>query len=300
MTLRTVSKVLTRPPAHWVGDGFRVYPVFANKAFTEELSPLLMFDYAAPKEFPAHQEKPRGVGQHPHRGFETVTIAFQGEVEHHDSTGKSGIIHPGDVQWMTAGRGIIHQEYHSKEFTATGGTFEMCQLWVNLPKNKKMTKPGYQAISAKDIPTVPLPLGATEEATASARIVAGELGGTKGPAKTHSPVQLWDLKLSSKTPVDVPFPAEHNCIVFARSGSVKILGNDDKELKTLNPQDVAIMALDGSNTLRLQSNKGDSSVLILGGEPLNEPIAAQGPFVMNTRQELQQAMSDYHSGKMGR
>lgn len=260
---------------------------------------MLMFDYAAPKTFPPRpDERPLGVGQHPHRGFETVTIAFQGEVEHHDSTGKSGVIHPGDVQWMTAGRGIVHQEYHSQDFTETGGTFEMCQLWVNLPKKHKMVKPRYQAIKSKQIPTVTLTDDSTDESAAKpeARLIAGELLDVKGPAKTYSPVNLWDVSLpNKKTTVEIPYPADHACIVFVRRGTVIVDG------KKLNPQDVAIMKTDGeSPTLKIDVLQSDSSVLIMGGEPIDEPIASMGPMVMNTQEELRQAFSDYRAGKFER
>ena len=288
-----------------MGDGFRVYPVFSNLAFTNELSPLLMFDYAEPKKFPAKVGPPLGVGRHPHRGFQTVTIAFQGEVEHHDSTGKSGVIKEGDVQWMNAGRGIVHQEYHSKEFTKTGGTFEMCQLWVNLPKKHKMSKPGYQGITKDKIPEVNLPLGASsdKDVLGTARVIAGELADTNGAAQTFSPVQVWDVNLPhAGAEIDLPFPANHNCIVFVRRGSVELLSqkNDKDVSQPLNPQEVAIMHVDGGDTVRVRVLEPDSSVLILGGEPLEEPIAAQGPFVMNTQEELYQAMSDYRMGKFGR
>lgn len=266
---------------------------------------VLMFDYAAPKKFNAKVGQPRGVGQHPHRGFETVTIAFDGEVEHHDSTGKSGIIGPGDVQWMTAGRGIIHQEYHSKKFTREGGMFSMCQLWVNLPKKHKMAKPGYQGITNEKIPVVNLPLNAEEgtQLVGTARIIAGELGATKGAAKTFSPVQMWDVILPhAGAEVDFPFEADHTCIVFVRRGSVEVLSGEGDDLKAskLGPQDVALMRTDGSSLLKIRVAEPDSSVLIMGGEPLNEPIAARGPFVMNTQDQLRQAMVDYSSGKMGR
>jgi len=296
--LRSVKRVLPAPSPHWVGNGFHVYPVFADLAFTKELSPLLMFDYAAPKQFPPSNKAPLGVGKHPHRGFETVTIAFQGEVEHKDSTGKSGVIHPGDVQWMTAGRGIIHQEFHSTEFTKNGGTFEMAQLWVNLPKKDKMSKPRYQPISSSKIPVVNLPLN-SEDVKGTARIIAGEIGDTHGAAKTFSPVQMWDIGLPhAGDEIELPFPADHNCIVFVRRGGVEVL-SDEKSSK-LGPQDVAVMHNDGGNTLKLRVVKPDSSVVIMGGEPIDEPVAAQGPFVMNTYEEISQAMLDYRSGKMGR
>jgi quercetin 2,3-dioxygenase len=318
ITLRSVQKVLPRPNAHWVGDGFRVYPVFSNLAFTNEVSPLLMFDYAEPRHFPPQStkttnptttttgNKPLGVGQHPHRGFETVTIAFQGEVEHHDNAGNSGIIYPGDVQWMTAGRGIIHEEYHSQNFTKTGGTFEMCQLWVNLPKKDKMTKPTYQGITNEQIPIVNLPLPSTDSTTTdeateilgTARIIAGELGETTGAAKTFSPVQVWDVSTPTKDSIiDIPYPPNQRCMIFVRRGSVEVM-NDGKSGKILQAQEVGILRQDNSsNTIRIRVVESNSSILILGGEPLDEPIAAQGPFVMNTQDEIHQAMSDYRSGK---
>jgi redox-sensitive bicupin YhaK (pirin superfamily) len=248
-----------------------------------------MFDYAAPKPFEPSQKAPLGVGKHPHRGFETVTIAFQGEVQHHDSNGGNGVIEAGDVQWMTAGRGIIHQEYHSKEFTKTGGTFEMCQLWVNLPKQHKMVKPRYQGIKNEKIPVVELDDGV------KARIIAGTLKDTKGPAKTFTPVNLWGVTLPTKgIDVEIPYPSDHSCIVFVRRGKVSVDG------KELSPQDVVLMHMDGSDRLKLKVNQDDASVLIMGGEPIDEEIAARGPFVMNTQTELQQAILDYQSGRMGR
>ncbi len=294
---------MERPSKHWVGDGFSVYPVFADLAFKQDLSPLLMFDYGAPQHFPSKVGKPRGVGMHPHRGFETVTIAFQGEVEHGDNKGNSDVIGPGDVQWMTAGRGIIHEEYHSKNFTRNGGTIEMCQLWVNLPKKHKMTKPRYQAITKDKIPSVDLPLGPREEGVESlgtVRLIAGELDNVKGAAMTFSPVEMWDVILPhAGAEVDIPFPADHNCIVFVRRGKVEILSGDEGKGKksVLGPQDVAVMHLDGSDVLRIRVQEADTSLLVMGGEPLNEPIAAQGPFVMNTQDELRQAMVDYRNGR---
>lgn len=285
---RSVQRILPRPPQHWVGDAFHVYPVFANLAFTSTLSPMLMFDYGAPKTFPPSTGKSRGVGQHPHRGFETVTVAFQGEVEHHDSNGGHGVIYPGDVQWMTAGRGIIHEEYLSKEFTSQGGTLEMCQLWVNLPKKDKMTKPRYQAIESKTIPVVDLGNDMT------ARIIAGELNGIKGPAMTFTPIQLWDITCPTKGTLRLDYPPGHTAIVFMRRGSAEI-GD-----QLVNPQDVALLKMDGSSTIEIKIQQKNTSILIMGGEPIDEPIANRGPFVMNTQDELRQAMVDYSSGKMGR
>ena len=295
---------MQKPSRHWVGNGFHVIPVFAQLAFTKELSPWLMFDYAAPKEFAPTTEK-RGVGWHPHRGFETITIAFQGEVEHSDSTNNQGVIGPGDVQWMTAGRGIVHQEFHSTNFARSGGTFEMAQLWLNLPAKHKMERPRYQPILFDGIPTVTLepapPAEGEPECEAgeggSARIIAGELHGVRGPAASFSPVNLWELHLpSADTWVVVPVPDGHNCILFVRRGSLKVGGVDDE--KVMFTQDTATMDRRGG-LLRVSAAEPDTRLLVLGGEPIDEPIKQQGPFVMNTAAELVQANEDFRSGKFG-
>lgn len=289
-SLRAIRRILPQQRPHWVGDGFNVFPVFADLAFTDELSPFLMFDYAAPQKFAPSPNKPRGVGQHPHRGFETVTIAFQGEVEHQDSTGNQDVIGPGDIQWMTAGRGIIHEEYHSNQFSKDGGDFEMCQLWVNLPKKHKMTPPAYQPILNKNVPSVTI-------GDAIARIMAGELQGVRGPASTFSPVELWDVNIpKANSVIDLPFEEDHNCIVFVRQGGIEILQEGSSQ--KVGPQAVALMERSGA-IVRIKAIKDDTSILILGGEPLNEPIAARGPFVMNTWEEIQQANVDFQSGRMG-
>ena len=267
-----------------------------------------MFDYAPPQHFPpiGPGQHPRGVGRHPHRGFETVTVAFQGEVEHADSVGNKDIIRAGDVQWMTAGRGIIHQEYHGQEFSERGGVFEMCQLWVNLPKEKKMSKPGYQAILKKDIPSVEIFAAETGEEQCAdnsdsigrVRVIAGSFQGAIGPASTFSPVELWDVLLSkSNSLADLPFPEEYSCIVFVRHGEITILGENDTEYK-VGPQSVALTERKGG-VLRVKAGDDDTSLLIMGGLPLNEPIAARGPFVMNTWDEITQANRDYQSGNFG-
>lgn len=311
--LRTIEHILPKTTPHWVGDGFHVYPVFSDSAFTKTVSPLLMFDYAAPKAFKPSTRGLRGVGQHPHRGFETVTIAFQGEVEHHDNHGGHGIIRAGDVQWMTAGKGIVHQEYHSKEFSANGGTFEMAQLWVNLPKKHKMVKPRYQELINAKIPVIDLDGDENDNGAATgatARLIAGKLPTldddndgfiAKGPAKTYSPINLWDVSLPQQgSIVKVPYPIDHACMVFVRRGSVAIGG------KKLGPQQVAILdniedtatcTSSESSVIELEVLKKDSAVLIMGGEPIDEPIAHMGPFAMNTDAELRQAMMDYRMGK---
>mmetsp|Transcript_46947 Transcript_46947/g.92416 ORF Transcript_46947/g.92416 Transcript_46947/m.92416 type:complete len:308 (+) Transcript_46947:96-1019(+) len=302
---KTIKTILPRPHPHWVGDGFNVFPVFADKAFSKELSPFLMFDYAAPKHFAATTKR-LGVGQHPHRGFETVTLAFQGAVEHGDSVGNRGVIETGDVQWMTAARGIIHEEFHSTEFAKKGGLFEMCQLWVNLPSKHKMAAPRYQGIMAKDIPHAPLALS-SGEAKCSAdgkpaqadpndgfvRVISGNYHGVRGAADTYTPVDMWDIILNTagKT-FQFTTGDGFNVVVFVRAGKVEVEGSP------VGPQDVALMNLKGT-VINIKALEPNTKVLLLGGEPIDEPIAARGPFVMNTQQELKQAVIDYQTGKFG-
>ena len=304
VTLKAVKRVMPAPRPHWVGDGFHVFPVFSDLAFTEELSPWLMFDYAAPKKFDPTKKR-LGVGQHPHRGFATVTIAFQGGVEHSDSAGNSDVIGPGDIQWMTAGRGIIHEEYHATEFARTGGTFEMCQLWVNLPAKHKMMAPTYQPILTGQVPVVPLqPPPAIDGETCddkanlgSARVIAGEIDGTVGPAQTFSPIELWDVSLpAAGRPVMLRVPEGHNAVLFVRRGGI-IVGTPGAET-AVGPQGVALMHREGVG-IRLLATEPDTQLLVLGGQPLNEPIAARGPFVMNTHHEIAQANADFRAGRMG-
>jgi redox-sensitive bicupin YhaK (pirin superfamily) len=293
---KVVRKVIPAPRPHWVGNGFHVYPVFGELAFTEELSPWLMFDYAAPKTFEASNTR-RGVGQHPHRGFETITIAFQGEVEHGDSVGNRDVIGPGDVQWMTAARGIIHEEFHSDKFTAKGGVFEMCQLWLNLPAKHKMDPPRYQPILASQIPSVPLGDGDNSE-DGFVRVIAGEFKGVKGPAKTFTPVSLWNIEIAAlNKPFDLELGDGHNCVVFVRSGRASVGGAGAE--KDLGPAATALMHKQGTR-LCVTAKEADTKLLVLAGEPINEPIAAQGPFVMNTHEEIRQANIDFRSGRMGR
>jgi len=277
--VKGVRAVMPRPPKHWVGNGFNVYPVFAHLAFTKALSPWLMFDYASPKQFEPTKQR-RGVGQHPHRGFETVTVAFQGSVEHQDSTGNNDVIGPGDIQWMTAGRGIIHEEYHSTEFAKTGGVFEMCQLWVNLPKKYKMQPPRYQPILSGQVPVVQLKAqgdaaattgggaatageecataggvaggaGGGQAGVGSVRVIAGELHGVRGPAKIFSPIILWDAALTAQgAVVELPVPAGYNSVVFVRRGAVSV-GEAGAE-HHVGPQDVALLHLEG-DAIRLRA-----------------------------------------------
>ena len=294
MAPKVVRKVIPAPRPHWVGNGFHVFPVLGELAFTEEISPWLMFDYAAPRHFEPSKTR-RGVGQHPHRGFETITIAFEGEVEHGDSTGNQDVIGPGDVQWMTAARGIIHEEYHSDKFTKTGGTFEMCQLWLNLPAKNKMDPPRYQPILARNIPAVPITAGGDDGVV---RIIAGEFRGVKGPAVTFTAVELWnaEIKVTNKL-YEFELAEGRNCVVFVMRGRLRV-GDAGVETE-LGPASAALMSQEGT-MLRLVASEPNTRLLILAGQPLNEPIAAQGPFVMNTLDEIRQAHADYQSGHMGR
>jgi redox-sensitive bicupin YhaK (pirin superfamily) len=260
--------------------------MFSYDNLAAHLSPFLMLDYAGPREFePA--TRPRGVGEHPHRGFETVTIVYDGEVSHRDSTGKGGTIGPGDVQWMTAGAGILHDEFHSEEFTRSGGRLEMVQLWVNLPARDKMADPGYQAIVDSDIPSVDLPDGA-----GSIRIIAGEHEGSKGPANTFTPMHVWDVRLNKGSEATFAMPAGWTTALVVLKGAVSVNGEKeagDAQLVILDPEgeDFSLAASD------------DSKLLLLAGEPLDEPIVGYGPFVMNSRDDIIQAINDFNSGKFG-
>ncbi len=271
--------------SHWVGDGFPVRSIFSYHDNPEEMSPFLLMDYAGPADFPPTERK-LGVGQHPHRGFETVTIVYEGGVSHRDSSGGGGTIGPGDVQWMTAASGLIHEEYHSREFAEKGGTFQMVQLWVNLPARDKLAAPGYQGITADRIPQVALP-----QQAGTARVIAGRLGDVTGPARTFTPMNVWDLHLTAGHRVSLDLPAGHTTALFVLSGAIRI-GD------TVQAAELAVMERDGT---RLEFDVADDAVLLLlNGEPLNEPVVGYGPFVMNSREEIVQAIDDFNSGRFGR
>ena len=273
--------------SHWVGDGFPVRSIFSYGDIAEEMSPFLLMDYAGPADFPPTSRK-LGVGQHPHRGFETVTIVYEGGVSHRDSSGGGGTIGPGDVQWMTAASGLIHEEFHSPDFAAKGGVFEMVQLWVNLPAKDKMAAPGYQGITADRIPALDLPGGA-----GTVRVIAGAFGDVAGPARTFSPMNVWDLRLQAGHRVAFELPAGQTTALFVLRGAIRF-----DEGHTARAAELAVLEREGS---RLEFDVAeDATVLLLNGQPLNEPIVGHGPFVMNTREEIVQAIQDFNSGRFGR
>jgi len=285
--MKKVLGIYSNPHGHWVGDGFPVRSLFDYQGLGKQLSPFLLLDYAGPAEFPP-ASRPRGVGPHPHRGFETVTIVYEGEVAHRDSTGQGGVIGPGDVQWMTAGAGILHEEFHSETFTRQGGRLHMVQLWVNLPAKDKMTPPGYQAVLDKDIARVPLEGGAGE-----VRVIAGTFGQTAGAARTFSPMQVLDLNLKAGHTVHLPVQQGWNTALVLLDGKVAVAGED-----AAGPAQLVVLSQEG-DVLALQA-RSDVKALLLSGQPLNEPIVGHGPFVMNTTQEIRQAIMDFNSGQFGR
>ena len=282
--LRCIQRSVDR---HWVGDGFPVRTLFAYPNLGSVLTPFLLFDYAGPMEFSPTSER-RGVGEHPHRGFETVTIVYAGEVEHHDSSGGGGTIGPGDVQWMTAASGLVHEEFHGRDFARRGGLFEMVQLWVNLPAKDKMVPPRYQSILSRQISTVNLPGGG-----GAVRVIAGELAGTKGPAETFTPIDVWDLRLRGGHRTDLALPDGYTTALAVLRGAVRVNGSE-----AVGTAEVGLF--DRAGTSIAIDCVEDATALLLFGAPIDEPIVGQGPFVMNTAAEIRRAIVDYQSGRMGR
>ncbi len=282
--MKTITTRHTNEQRHWVGDGFPVRSLISYHAQGSAISPFLLLDYAGPHVFePA--DTPRGVGTHPHRGFETVTIVYDGEVEHKDSAGNGGVIGPGDVQWMTAAGGVLHEEFHSKGFTRAGGPFRMVQLWVNLPAKDKMAAPGYQSIVDADIPVVELDGG-------KARIIAGTLGGKTGPARTFTPVNVWDVRLDHGADVTLDLPEGHTTLVVVLSGRVLVNGEDAASAEVLE--------LSRTGTSARFTAEAETTLLVLTGEPIDEPIVGYGPFVMNSEADIRTAIDDFNSGRFGR
>jgi hypothetical protein len=294
MTTRTAKTVLGtfRPGStHMVGDGFHVRNLFPSNALGEAISPFLLLDYAGPTQYgprDPEREGPRGVGEHPHRGFETVTIVHQGRVAHRDSAGNSGVIGPGDVQWMTAASGIVHEEFHDPEFTRQGGTLQMVQLWVNLPARHKMSKPKYQAITADMIPRIELANGA-----GGVRVVAGEHAGARGPASTFTPIDVWDVWLA-------PSAAWEFEVAPGRVAGVIVLEGAASANGSAEIRDAEMVLLDRAGERVAVRSAAETKLLFLAGEPLGEPVVQHSPFVMNTAAEIYAAIQDFQSGRMGR
>ncbi|MDM4771546.1 pirin family protein [Solimonas sp. SE-A11] len=284
--MKKILGVYSTPGRHWVGDGFPVRSLFSYQTHGEQLSPFLLLDYAGPAPFTATPHR-RGVGEHPHRGFETVTIVYQGELEHRDSTGAGGRIGPGDVQWMTAGSGILHEEFHSEDFARSGGTLEMVQLWVNLPAKDKMAAPGYQTLLDREIPAVEMPDGAGR-----LRVIAGEYGESRGPARTFSPMDVWDLRLNARGVVRLPVAAGRTLALVVLRGTVEINGAEVAREGRL-----VVLDREGADVMVEANN--EAALLLLSGEPLNEPIRGYGPFVMNTEAQIAEAIEDFNSGSFG-
>ena len=286
MTEKKLLRIHQSSSSHWVGNGFPVRSVFDYNGLGRELSPFLLLDYATPYPFPPGNEK-RGVGGHPHKGFETVTVAYQGELEHRDSSGGGGKIGAGDVQWMTAGNGIVHEEFHSTDFTRKGGTLQMVQLWVNLRAQDKSAKPGYQTLLKSQIPNVPLPQDA-----GLVRVIAGEYDGQKGPAKTFTPINLWDVNLRAGKSAELTLPTGHTTAFLVLSGTVTVNNG-----QTAGEGALAIFERAGDGiTVKAES---DAKLLVMDGTPIAEPIVGHGPFVMNSRAEIERAFQDFQLGRMG-
>ncbi len=282
---KSVQGIHSPPPQHWVGNGFPVRTLFDYNRYGARISPFLLLDHAGPVNFPASSEK-QGVGAHPHRGFETVTIVYEGEVSHRDTSGAGGTIGPDEVQWMTAASGLLHEEFHSDAFAQRGGKLEMVQLWVNLPARHKMDAPRYQSLTRQSIPSIALPNQA-----GALRVIAGDYEGHAGAAITHTPINVWDVRLQAQSSVDLALPEGHTLLVMVVRGMVSINGQSAYNGQWLHlSRDGTSLSIDAST---------NAVLLVLSGEPINEPIAGQGPFVMNTREELSQAYGDFYAGRFG-
>lgn len=287
MKIKEVQQILPPPAPHMVGDGFRVHNFFPSGYDMDQkrMSPFLMLDYNSKIDF-SPTENPRGVGVHPHRGFETVTISYHGKVAHHDSAGNSGVISEGDVQWMTAASGVLHKEYHEKEFSRAGGPFQMVQLWINLPAKDKMSKPGYQTLENKNIPKYVLP-----DNQGIVEVIAGEFKNVKGAAHTFTPLHMYNLKLKKGAEINFNIPSTYNTGLLVVDGSVSVNNQSAKV-------DHFVLFKNEGEEIQLKA-ENDVVLLLLSGEPINEPIAAYGPFVMNSKAELMEAYDDYNKGKFG-
>ena len=285
--MKKVVGVYRNQQMHWVGDGFPVKNLFSYDRLGQTISPFLLLDYAAPYHFDPTTAQ-HGVGSHPHRGFETVTIAYKGEVTHKDSHGGGGTIKTGDVQWMTAGSGLVHEEFHSSEFAEQGGLFEMVQLWVNLPASDKMTAPKYQAIEAIQIPVIKF-----DDEAGYLRVIAGEYAEQQGPANTFSPINVWDVVLKAGHQAHFHVPIDHTSLIVLLEGELLLNGTQQ-----VLDHSVVIFGKDGEAHVQVEAVQ-NAKFLVLTGKPLNEPIQGYGPFVMNNKDEIIQAFDDFNNGKFG-
>lgn len=286
--MRKVKNIYQENQAHWVGDGFLVQPLFSHMGEDRGTNPFLMLDYAAPQYYEPNSRTPRGVGQHPHKGFETVTIAYQGEVEHRDSSGGGGVIKAGDVQWMTAGAGIIHQEFHSEAFSRQGGMFEMVQLWVNLPRKDKNVPAHYQHLAKENIPVVEF-----ADNAGYARIIAGDFAGTQGAAKTYTKMNVWDMVINAGREVEIEIPESQSLSMVVLRGKATFNHNEQASAGQL----VNFERSAGKVTITAADE--ELKILLLAGEPIEEPVVGYGPFVMNSFEEIRQAVNDFNAGKFG-
>ena len=284
---RGINSIHSGAPVHWVGDGFRVKNYFpGGMNFGKRISPFLLLDYHPPHEY-TPTDSPRGVGVHPHKGFETVTLAFQGAIAHHDSHVGSGVIGPGEVQWMTAGSGVLHKEYHEEQFTKNGGTMQMFQLWVNLPAKYKSHAPRYQAITNEDMGRIPI-----GEKGSEIILIAGEKDSVKGPAETFTPIHLWRVILKAGDTFEASLPEDFNTAILVTEGSATA-----QDERAVSGNDFIMFNNDGTE-IRIEA-KEDSQFVVMSGEPIDEPVAHYGPFVMNTMNEIQEAIRDFQAGKFG-
>lgn len=285
--MRRIQNIYTNQRSHWVGNGFHVTPLFSHMGEARQTSPFLMFDYAAPMVFEPNQTRPLGVGEHPHRGFETVTIAYRGEVAHRDGSGAEGVIQPGDVQWMTAGNGTVHEEFHSEAFSRSGGEFEMAQIWVNLPRAFKRVPPRYQHLSNEAIPVVEIEGG-------SLRIIGGRYGEVKGAAETHSELNLWDVRVNAGAEIRLDIPANHNLSLAVRSG--RLLVNGEREVAH---KDLIVFECEAGEIVLRNLGEEAADLILLSGVPIDEPIESYGPFVMNTEAEIRESIEMFRRGELG-
>ncbi len=286
--MKKIVRIDQAPPRHWVGDGFHVHSMFSYDRNAADYSPFLMLDYGAPYSYAPNAGKPRGVGAHPHRGFETVTMAYSGAITHRDSAGGGGVIGPGDVQWMTAGAGIMHDEFHAPAFSASGGEMHMVQLWVNLPAKDKMTAPRYQAIEQAQIEQINV-------GQSSVRLIAGEQGAAHGPASTFTPMNVWDVQLAAGDSLELPQPEGWTTLVLVQVGAVQVNGS-----AAVGASQLVVLGSAGTGLTIKNASDKPAQVLLLAGEPIAEPVVGYGPFVMNTEQEIRQAVTDFNAGKFGR